>query len=198
MEISQLLKSLNEDFFKAIEIDVDKPRREGVDKSMLTNRWLGYPPASEITIAERERQLGTNLPQSYRDFLLFSNGFRNISPFIYNLHSIENVDWGKNAEDTWWLDLAESHSSEVSDENYLVYGDTQRSELDRPEYFRNSLQISDWGDNCCLFLNPMIKHDNEWEVLSYATWYPGTHRYRSFKEFLVNTHDSNQDLYKTV
>jgi hypothetical protein len=196
MEISQLLKHLNEDFFKAIEIDENRPRRVEIDQSVFTNKWLGFPPASEISIVEKERQLGTNLPPSYREFLLFSNGFRNISPFIFNLYSIEKIDWAKNTEDPWWLDLIESDPSNVSDEDYLIYDDTQRSEWDRPEYFRKSLKISDWGDACCLFLNPMIKHDNEWEVLFYATWYPGTHRYRSFKEFLNNTYDSNQELYK--
>jgi hypothetical protein len=195
MEISELLKSINVDFFKAIEIDENGRRRAEIDQSVFTHKWLGYPPASEIAIAEKERQLRTNLPQSYREFLLFSNGFRDISPFIHNLYSIEEIDWAKNIEDPWWLSLIESDPIKTSDENYLIYDDTQRSEWDRPEYFRNSLKISDWWDGCCLFLNPMIKHDNEWEVLVYATWFPGTHRYRSFKEFLINTHNSNQSLY---
>ena len=196
MEMDEILKSLNEDLFQAI--DMDDTMKAEIDQSVFANKWLGYPPASEIALAERERQLGTSLPQSYKEFLLCSNGFRNISPFIYNLYSIEKIDWAKNIEDPWWLGLIESYASEVSDEDYLIYDDTQRSEWHRPEYFRNSLKISDWGDSCCLFLNPMIKHDNEWEVLIYATWYPGTHRYRSFKEFLTKTLASNRKLYNIV
>jgi hypothetical protein len=82
----------------------------------------------------------------------------------------------------------------MTDSEYLIYGETQRSEWFRGEYFRNSLKVSDWGDACCLFLNPAIQHDGEWEVLFYATWFPGTERHKSFGDFLIHTHKSNQEL----
>jgi hypothetical protein len=43
----------------------------------------------------------------------------------------------------------------------------------------------------CVFLNPLVIHDKEWEVIEYATWYPGAYRYKSFKEFLLKTHNMN-------
>ncbi len=48
----------------------------------------------------------------------------------------------------------------------------------------------------CVFLNPVIKFGDEWEVLEYATWYPGIQRYRSFRDYLLKTHTSNQQLLK--
>ena len=46
----------------------------------------------------------------------------------------------------------------------------------------------------CIFLNPLVKHGEEWEVLEYATWYPGAQRYRSFLEYLQAVHKINQML----
>lgn len=195
MEVSKLLIELNEDFFKSIDSNKALPKAREIDPHVLQTKWLGYPPATPETIADKEHQLGISLPKSYKDFLLVSNGFRDISPFIFNLYSIEMIDWTKNIENEWWLKGIESDPVEMSDAEYLVYGDTQRSSWFRGEYFRNSLKISDWGDACCLFLNPVIKHEDEWEVLFYATWFPGTERHRSFKEFLIHTHKTNQELF---
>lgn len=198
MEVSQLLKNINDVFFKAVDLGKDLPRIRELDPIAIETRWLGFPPASPDAISLKETELGVLLPDSFKEFLLTSNGFRDISPFIFTLYPIEKVDWASNIEDPWWLDLVESDKIEMSDEKYLTYGKAQRSEWFRGEYFRNSLKISDWGDACCLYLNPAIKHEGEWEVLFYATWFPGTERHRSFKDFLKYTHKSNLELLQDL
>jgi hypothetical protein len=47
--------------------------------------WLGEPGATDEEISSAEHRLGMRLPPSYRSFLAVSNGFRDISPFIYRL-----------------------------------------------------------------------------------------------------------------
>jgi hypothetical protein len=196
METSELLKKLSEDFFRHYESDESFRGFRDVDPIVKETRWLGYPPVTIQQLEQKEKKLQTILPRSYKDFLLASNGFRDISFFLYNLLAIEKIDWARNIEDPWWLNLVESDPCEITDQEYLIYGDAQRSAWFRGEYFRNSLKISDWGDACCLFLNPAIQHEGEWEVLFYATWFPGTERHRSFKDFLIHTHKSNQELLK--
>jgi hypothetical protein len=130
-------------------------------------------------------------PPSYKRFLLTSNGFRNISPFIYRLLSLEQVDWAKNTEEQWWLDMCAEKEYDVSDEDYFDYSDEQDSVNCRPEYILESIKISEWGDAMCVYLNPIVKHGDEWEVLEYASWFPGIQRYKSFEEFLFKIHKTN-------
>jgi cell wall assembly regulator SMI1 len=192
MNWSQILNNINNDFFNHIDPFTQKRIEWGqIDKNALSNRWMGFPPATEIAVQQREEQLQTRLPPSYRQFLLTSNGFLEISPFIYNLYPVEKIDWASNIEDPWWLNLVESGDDPISDEDYLNYGKDQRPEWIRAEYFRHSLKISDWGDASCIFLNPIIKHDDEWEVLEYGTWLPGARRYKSFRQFMITMHENN-------
>ena len=83
---------------------------------------------------------------------------------------------------------------EVSDEEYFYYEDDQDPVLSRTRYISESLKISEWYDGLCVFLNPKVKFGNEWEVLVYATWFPGIRRYKSFEDFLSKTHLANQRL----
>ena len=197
MSISELIKHLNEDFFfdnneESIEMHI----REGnIERKDIENRWLGYLPATKENIEKREKQLITKLPPSYREFLLATNGFRNVSPFLNNLLPVEKIDWAKNVEEQWSLELFEDDDEdEVSDEDYFNYTNTQDSVLSRGRYVLESLKVSDWYESMCIFLNPLIKFGEEWEVLEYASWFPGIRRYRSFKDYLTAIHESNQRL----
>ena len=191
-----ILQEISNDFFKDNESsDIEKMLENGViDKQTNDTKWLGFPSANEQDIITREKSLGITLPPSYKDFLLTSNGFRYVSFFLDNLFPIEQVDWARNTEEQWWFQLLESCKREVSDEQYFYYGKDQDTVLGRDEYFKESLKVSNWYDGMCVFLNPIIKFDEEWEVLVYATWYPGTRRFRSFKEFLIETHEENLQL----
>ena len=196
MTIQKILNDISEDFFLSnAPADIEEMINNGViDKEAVVSKWLGYPPATLQDIQAKEKQLGTTLPPSYKEFLLTSNGFRQVSVFLYNLFPIDKVDWTTNTEPQWWFDIIDQNDLEVSDEEYFVYGHNQRSELARDEYQKHSLKICDCRDGMCVFLNPIVKHGDEWEVLEYATWYPGTRRYRSFKEYLIETHEINLSL----
>jgi hypothetical protein len=193
----ELLNDINNDFFIPTDLSLIQTmiENEVLEKEVLVNKWLGYPPATKQAIADKEQQLGITLPPSYKAFLLVSNGFGFVSPFLNNLLPIEKIDWAKTTEEDWWFDMMESDPIEVPDEEYLTY-EKQDSVRCRNEYFRQSLKISEWYDGMCVFLNPLIKHGEEWEVLEYANWYPGAERYRSFEEYLLKVHESNVRLIK--
>jgi len=194
--MQKILNDINEDFFLSHEpAIIEEMIINGViDKEAIANKWLGYPPATEQEIQNKERLLGTLLPPSFKEFLLTSNGFKQVSIFQDNLFPIDKVDWAKNTEQQWWFDLLEQNDFEVPDEIYFVYGQEQAPAMYSDKYLKHSLKVSERYDGMCVFLNPMIKDGEEWEVLVYATWYPGTKRYRSFKEYLLETHEINVAL----
>jgi len=193
MTIDQILRDLNDDFFlDNTSSGIEKQIEWGhVDEKAIQDKWIGFPAATEQDIIAKEKQLGVTLPPSYKRFLLTSNGFRNISTSMYRLLSLEQVDWAKNTEEQWWLNMCSESAFEVSDEKYFDYSDEQDTAFCRTEYILESLTVSEWGDAMCIYLNPIVKHGEEWEVLQYASWYPGIQRYKSFEEFLVKTHETN-------
>ena len=176
--MQRILNEISEDFFFSNgPAEIEEMINNGdIDKEAVEKKWLGFPPATLKDIHAKETQLGTTLPPSYREFLLTSNGFKHVSVFLDNLFPIDIVDWTMNTEPKWWFDIIDQHDLKVTDEEYFVYGPKQRSELAREEYQKHSLKLCDWRDGMCVFLNPIVKHDEEWEVLVYATWYPGTRR----------------------
>jgi hypothetical protein len=194
MNMQQILQDLNNDFFLDNDSsEIETMIKNGlIEKEAITDKWLGYSPTNEQAIALKEKQFGVTLPPSYKSFLLTSNGFRYISFFLDNLLPLEKIDWAVKTESNAWLEY--NFDRNVTDEEYLHYDNNQAPTLYRHQYLKDSLKISNWSDGMCVFLNPIIKHDEEWEVLAYATWYPGTRRYRSFEEFLIRTHEKNLEL----
>ena len=198
MSISDLLKEINADFFEEnSELDLQELVQNGLFNSVsIETKWLGYKPASPNDIVILESRLDVKLPDSFKEFLLTSNGFRNTSCFLDNLLPTDKIDWAKNTESEWWFDLLEGQEFKVSDEEYFQYSQPQDEIKFRGEYFRHALKISEWYDGMCLFLNPIITFGREWEVIEYATWYPGARRYKSFADFLFFTHSDNQERIK--
>jgi hypothetical protein len=157
-------------------------------------KWLGYPGASEPTIAAAEARLGKTLPPSYREFLRVTNGWRNTSPFIDKLWSVEELDWlsarNQSLIDVWAETL--DTVPPIPDEVYFVYGDKQDGVLSmRAEYLKTALEVSDWGDSAIYLLNPqVVTPDGEWEAWFFANWIPGATRYRSFWEMMQAEYQS--------
>lgn len=71
-------------FLKKFSADLlaDEDVRESVSARVARSGWLGYKGATEKTIASLERRLGVRLPESYRQFLAASNGWRVTGAFI--------------------------------------------------------------------------------------------------------------------
>lgn len=193
MNTPQIIELLSEDFFKSSDLrTIEMHKQNGsISERNLEKHTMACEPASLEIIEQREKFLKIKLPPSYKEFLLISNGFGVVWTCLNNLLPIEKVDWSKNTESRWSLDMFQDEPVTVSDEQYFYYESDQDTVLSRTSYIVESLKISEWYDGLCLFLNPMVKFGDEWEVLEYATWHPGIRRFKSFKDYLINIHELN-------
>ena len=156
---------------------------------VIASGWLGSRRASEDEIAAAEARLGVTFPPSYREFLHVSNGWRMTTGFVRRMRPVSEVQWFAAEEqetvDAW---LSGAGNYPVSDEEYLVYGDTAVQPI-RAEYLQTALAVSDYGDGIYL-LNPQaVTPEGEWEAWFFAPWIPGADRYRSFWELMAAEHE---------
>lgn len=155
-------------------------------------KWLGFDGASETEIHFHEKRLGITLPPSYKEFLKISNGFKQLNCFVWDIFSIDKIDWLKTADPN----LYELYTTEfkdsfnATDEEYFIYGEEQKTTDFRSEYLANSLAISGWGDAAIILINPWIKFGEEWEAWMFAIWHLGPIRYKSFEELMQEEYAS--------
>ena len=172
-----------------------------VDPPPDRDDWLGFEPASPDSIAAAESRLGVLLPPSYKSFLAVSDGWRALTPFIYRVRPIDEVDWFR-VENEHWVDAFnppdEAARPDLPDHEYFTYGkgddDDGRSHDFRSRHLRSMLQISDVGDGVWLLNPEAVTPDGEWEAWFFANWIPGAHRYASFAHMLVSEYKSFRRL----
>jgi hypothetical protein len=183
-----LLQQWSHDMIIDDDFLVDEVPPEVVDSG-----WLGYAGASEEQLVAAEHRLGVQLPPSYRTFLQVTNGWRQITSYINQLCSTENVDWFATQHQSLidlWVEN-ELGVPPVSDKDYLVYGEEVEILAFRPQYLQTALQISERTDDSVYLLNPQIvTADGEWEAWLFANWVPGAFRYRSFWDMMQSEHIS--------
>jgi hypothetical protein len=179
------------------------PAGMSLPSEVVSSQWLGYAGATEEEIAKAEARLGKTLPPSYRAFLKTSNGWRQTTPFIWELWSTREIEWyrvhGQESINAYTGALTNSDGSakfSPSDEEYLVYGEQQREWYFRVEYLQTALQISEECDGSVYLLNPQIvTPEGEWEAWFMASW-SGASRYRSFQELMLAEYRKLQSLGK--
>jgi len=178
-------RSFLKDFSR--ELLADDTIGKQLPADVVQSGWLGYDPATQEQIKQLEQRLGTALPESYRQFLLTSNGWRYSGTFIYELFPAEQVQWFRENNQDWIDAYVEPADGEepVSLEDHCDYSEDQDPCLFRVEYLSTSLMISNVGDSAVYLLNPEITTpDGEWEAWFFANWNPGVNRYRSFWEMM--------------
>ncbi|MBF1999898.1 MAG: SMI1/KNR4 family protein [Synechococcales cyanobacterium M58_A2018_015] len=185
--------------------------RNKLPPAVIESGWLGYPGATEEQIAQAETRLGTALPPSYRAFLKVTNGWRQMTPFIYRLWSTEEIDWFTVRHPDWLDTLLEksrylsptapnvsSPLPSIPDEDYFVYGDEQDCRKIRVEYLQTALEISQRGEAAIYLLNPQIVTEaGEWEAWFLGDWLPGADRYRSFQDMMQAEYENFLELRET-
>jgi hypothetical protein len=182
------------------EVIADRDQRVLLPPEVITSGWLGFPPATANEVEALEKRLGTKLPDSYRSFLLTSNGWRTAGAFVYDLLPAANVTWFRDSHRDWldaWEEGARAYGEPVpvSDEEYFVYGPEQNSCNFRDEYWRATLAISGIGDSAIYLLNPLVATaDGEWEAWCFANWFPGARRHRTFWELMQHELQSFVEL----
>jgi hypothetical protein len=161
--------------------------RDALMTQSLENGTLMREPATANAISEAESRIGRGLPESYKRFLLASNGFL--------VHGLDAQDgWLRPVECIGWLhahepDLVSAWSRSeyhVPDDLYFNYGPDQDPVHLRTEYMASTLQVSDFVDSVVILLNPEVADEHgEWEGWDFGNAYPGAYRYRSFEGLMM-------------
>jgi SMI1 / KNR4 family (SUKH-1) len=155
----------------------DDELKEVSDAQRVT-RWLGFDGASAEQLALLERRLGTTLPPTYRSFLAVSDGWLNISTFMWTMRTTSDIGWLRDADPELWNLLREGAPPEES------------SLVDR------ALLISGDGDAQYWLLDPGdVSADGEWAAYVWASWYPGFgDRHESFAALVDAERESFEEL----
>ncbi|MFL5245405.1 MAG: HEAT repeat domain-containing protein [Gemmataceae bacterium] len=156
-------------------------------------RWLGFPPATEKQLLQLEKRLGYELPPSYRNFLLTTNGWLRTSMFIDRIRSVPKVDWLESDAPELLDNLSPKDDGDLMQnypsEDYFSYDGRPIFE---EEHLRKALIIADPipGDSMIYLLNPLIvAPDGEWEAWRFAHWIPGAERFPSFELLMRAEHE---------
>lgn len=153
-------------------------------------RWLGFDPATQGEIAALESRLGTTLPASYAAFLRVSNGWLNVDESTKLWPVDEAGPFSDLRPDILqgWKDGAAATDSDVSDDDYFVYGDDQDPAAFRVAYLDSAVAVGE-GDDAFVLLIPEVRLPNgEWEAWFLASWLPGANRFKSFEDLVVQLH----------
>ncbi|HEY3059205.1 MAG TPA: SMI1/KNR4 family protein [Chloroflexota bacterium] len=181
---AELMREVNRSILAWPEID------QYEEPAVRAAGWLGYPGASESSLEAAEERLGAALPPSYREFLAFSNGWRTLTPFIYQLWPAADLEWYavRRPELVEADALFSAQLPPVSDAEYFAYGPGQDSAAFRLDVVHAGLEVSDMGDGILLLSPRVVTEDGEWEALFVAPWLPGARRYRSFWDLVQAEH----------
>lgn len=207
--MSSLARPKTFDWYKFLgqwsqEFIANSRHADQLPESVRESGWLGFPGATEDQIAQVESRLNVTLPFSYREFLKASNGWRQTTPFIYRIWSIDEVEWFTERHQSWIKTFTEIHLRTryerhqnghklngslqvplIPDSEYYTYGEDQDCSKIRLNYLSSALEISEKGESAIYLLNPeVIAENGEWEAWFFGDWLPGADRYRSFQEMM--------------
>jgi hypothetical protein len=131
-------------------IEADEPLIN-IPNEARQSRWMGFPPASEIEIAEAEQRIGKPLPPSLRNFYLVTNGWRATGDFIDNILPVSEVEW-LEVFDPHLYSLAVK-AEENKDDNTDVKASTSdlyslavKAVAIRAEEIKETFNLDDWDD----------------------------------------------------
>lgn len=160
-----------------LRVAEDNELREVTDEQRAAG-WLGFQGATEEQLRAAEERLGAELPPSYRSFLAASNGWRDISAFMYELLSAETIEWLDGSDALEFLFPAggvEPAADDLEERVLLVSGEGDA------QYW-----LLDSGDT---------SPDGEWAAYTWASWYPGLgDRHRSFADLVAAERESFETL----
>jgi len=160
--MQQLLKRISKKSLLLNEYEFTEQQKE--------SQWLGTAPATNTEIEAAERHLKTTLPDDYKEFLKISNGFHQAISTNPTIIPISKIDYLVNIDEDLveiWKSHIELEETAKSLSQSIVIGG-----INEEQYF--------------LLIPPHDKH-KKWRYWVFASWIPGEHEYRDFKDYLNST-----------
>jgi hypothetical protein len=153
-----------------------------------TNEWPARMAATEEELGKAEAKLKVPLPPSYRAFLLTSNGWGKVSFEMGQLRAANAIGWFRKLHPQWLSAYVETNAGldvpPMSDSDYFDYDRVDSIHFD-VSHLKQTLCISEGGDDVVLLLNPMVVWPGgEWEVWLFSNSLPGAVRFRSFADWM--------------
>ncbi len=113
-----------------------------VPDAKVISVWLGEQGATEEELAAVEQRLGTSLPPEYRAFLLESNGFEQLSPFIWRLYGTDEIAWFRIRNQDW-IDAFQIGGDISAEEHLLSRGETRLAS--GPHIYHRACRSARWA-----------------------------------------------------
>ncbi|MEK8170604.1 SMI1/KNR4 family protein [Streptomyces sp. M19] len=148
--------------------------------------WLGFEGADEERIRALEERLGKRLPPSLRGFLAASDGWSNLSSFMWEMRTTATIGWVRDVDPDLWsiirgdelpvpLDVGDAEDARFADDALLI-----SMEADAQYWLLDSSDVSE---------------DGEWAAYIWASWYPGFgDRCASFADLVAEERESFEML----
>jgi hypothetical protein len=155
----------------------------------VTSRWLGHAGATEDQLQTAEARLKATLPPSYRTFLATSNGWSVLTPCVWRVFSLEDIDWyGPRHPENIALLRGDFGANPIGAFAQLFGRDTEARASDEDEIpaaqLQSALAIAGGSDTDAVeyVLTPQLQTTHgEWEAWIIRWWKPTTmERYPSF------------------
>lgn len=106
------------------------------------------------------------------------------------LRGCADICWFRDEEAEWIDAWKEADTgTEISDEEYFIYGEEQDTATMRPEYLEHCLKISESSEGGVYLLNPKVAtKTGEWEAWHFSNELPGATRCRNFEDLIKQQH----------
>jgi hypothetical protein len=194
------------DFLNCWNTEIRIKRKENNDVFLNKNSWLKENDLSEKEFLLLKEHIKIDIPQSYKDFLMVTNGSINLNyqgsdDKEFAFHSFDKIDlFSKLSKKTYEIWTASYLGVEISDEDYSVYGKNQIKPKFRPKYLETAIEIGTFhlGSSEYILINPQVKKRNgEYEILWLSPKFPGMRRYESFVDLMISLYyeDIHDDAY---
>jgi hypothetical protein len=162
----------------------------GLMREVRRSEAQSFPGAEQDEIQALENRIGKRLPDSYKNFLKASNGWKQLAVDIDNtlFNPASKVDWYRNTDKPSYEILRQfsGDEKEILDSDYFSYGVLIDSDISlRDPDVKNLLAISNHCDSADYFINAnVIDANGEWEAIIFL-WEEGVIRYHSFAELMI-------------
>lgn len=181
----RFLSCWNQDILAILD-ETDSTSLSLTEKEILSQKGQTFDGATEKSINEKAQELGVNLPDSYKHFLLASNGLLQIQldDIDGKVKPIEEIGYLSEVypelfSSIYRPELVKALSPTVD------YSEDQDSVIFDARYLKRSIVLSDYeGGGIYLLISDIITPEEELAIWYYSDKHPGVFQFTSFAHLM--------------